>query len=333
MSDELFTVTVEEHFATRAILDRTACVTGPMDGAAGRLQVPLLLDLDERRIEAMDETGVDMQLISHTAPGLEWVTSDDAPALATEANDILLEGIARHPDRLAGLATLPVGNPTAATQELRRSVGQGLKGGIVNGTVNGRFLDDPVFEDLLACAEELGVPLYVHPGVPPRAVQQAYYAGFPDRVSAILATAAWGWHAETAVHVLRMVLAGVFDRHPDLNIVIGHMAEMLPVMAARAETLLGAVSATPRPLRAYFAENVYVSTAGIFDHFAFAAAAALVGIDRMMLSVDYPYVPAAPAMALLRSLELSDEERLAFAGGNAVRVFGLEQTVSSSRQT
>ncbi len=317
------TVAVEEHFALPEILERTAGVLGPMDAETGRTLLPLLIDLDARRLEAMDAAGVDVQVVSHTAPGLEWVDAREAPALAREANDVLAEAVTRHADRLAGLATLPVSAPAACAEELGRAVGAGLKGAIVNGSCEGRFLDDPVYDDLLGRAEELNVPLYVHPGVPTEAVREAYYGGLPERVGATLATAAWGWHAETAVHVLRMMVAGVFDAHPKLQIVIGHMGEMLPVMATRAQTLLGPVIERDRPLKAYFADNVYITTAGIFDHVAFHAAVALVGIDRMMLSIDFPYVPAAPAMGLLASLELAPADRAKFAGANAVRLFEL----------
>jgi predicted TIM-barrel fold metal-dependent hydrolase len=332
MIDGMFTVVVEEHFATQAILDRTASVDGPMDAEAARRQVPLLLDLGDRRLAAMDEAGIDVQVVSHTAPGLEWVNAVDSPALAREANDVLLDAIAKHPDRLTGLAALPVSAPRVVAAELQRAVELGLKGALINGTADGRFLDDPAYGDLLMCAEALGVPLYVHPGVPLDAVKRAYYAGFPERVSAVLATAAWGWHAETAVHVLRIILAGTFDRHPDLNIVVGHMGEMLPVMAVRAETLLRGVSDIQRPLREYFADNVYMSTAGVFDHHAFAATRELVGIDRVMISIDYPYVPAAPAMAFLRGVEISDEARAGLAGGNAARLFGVVNTASRESQ-
>lgn len=323
MSADLFTVALEEHFAIPAILDRTAHVVGPMSEEHARMQVPLLLDLDDARLEAMDAAGVDVQVISHTAPGMEWVAAREARAIAVEANDVLADAVGRHPDRYAGLAALPVTDPGAAADELRRAVGLGLKGALVNGIADGRFLDDPVYADVLATAEELGVPIYVHPGVPPAAVREAYYSGIEPRIDAILATAAWGWHAETAVHVLRLIASGVFDRHPGLDIVIGHMGEMLPPMAGRVEMLLGAVADLERPIREYFSSNVYITIAGVFDPIAFRGAASLVGIDRMMFSIDYPYVPAAPATAFLHNVELDPDDRRKFAGGNASRLLQL----------
>ena len=114
----------------------------------------------------MDEADIDVQVVSHTAPGLEWVSAVESPALAREANDVLLDAIAKNPDRLTGLAALPVSAPRTAAAELQRAVELGLKGALINGTADGRFLDAPEFGDVLTCAEELGVPLYVHPGVP-----------------------------------------------------------------------------------------------------------------------------------------------------------------------
>jgi predicted TIM-barrel fold metal-dependent hydrolase len=319
------TIVVEEHFALPVILERTAGIAGPDDADRAKTLRPLLLDLGDRRLEAMDEAGIDMQVISHTAPGPEWLDADEAEALVREANDVLLDAVVRRPDRLAGLACLPVTAPSAAADELRRSVGAGLKGAVVNGSADGRFLDDPVFADLLACVDELSVPLYIHPGIPPEAVREAYYGRLPGGIGAALATAAWGWHAETAVHLLRMMVTGVFDAHPALQVVIGHMGEMLPVMAARAETVLGPRTGRDRPLRAYFADNVHITTSGIFDHVAFQAAVALVGSDRMMLSVDFPYAPAAPAMALLAGLRLTADDRVKLAGANAARLFDLQR--------
>jgi len=321
MSEGVFVVAVEEHFATRRILNFARAVPGPMDNEQAHQQVPALLDLGAGRIAAMDEAGIDVQVVSHTAPGIEFVPSTEAEALAREANDELAAAIDRHPHRLAGLATLPVTRPQAVADELRRAVGLGMKGALVNGTTNGRFLDDPAYDELLATLEELNVPLYLHPGLPPEAVRRAYYDGLPGRTGVVLSTAAWGWHSETAIHVLRLAVSGVFDRYPGLQVVIGHMGEMLGVMAQRAKMVLGATGELQRPLDEYLAANLHITTAGIFDHHAFRSAVAVVGIDRMMFSIDFPYVPAQPAFGFLRAIELDSADRAKLAGGNALRTF------------
>ena len=298
MSDGLYTIAIEEHFAIPEILARAAHVQGPLLNRVAPMITPQLLDLGEARLAAMDSTGVDVQVLSHTAPGLEHVLSEDSPHLARTANDVLLDAISRHPRRFAGFATLALSHPQTAAEELQRTVELGLRGALINGTVDGRFLDDPRFDDLLCVAESNDVPLYVHPGVPPAAVIRAYYAGFSEDATATLSTAAWGWHAETAVHVLRLVLAGVFDRHPRLQIVIGHMGEMLPVMLDRVNTLLSPVAGLQRPVRDYLTEHVHVTIAAIYSPPAFQAAMQTWGVGRLMYATDYPYVPGAPRPAV-----------------------------------
>jgi predicted TIM-barrel fold metal-dependent hydrolase len=323
MSTDLFTVALEEHFGMPALMARNHHVVGPEPFPPGSEKYAQLVELGERRIAAMDAAGVDIQVISHTAPALEHVLDGDGPALAREANDLLLDLIGRRPTRFAGFAALPVSDPGAAADELRRTVGLGLVGALVNGAVDGRFLDDPSFDDLLTVAEDLGVPIYVHPGIPPAAVKEAYYSGFSPAVSNIFATAAWGWHAETAVHVLRLVLAGVFDRHPRLQIIIGHMGEMLPVMIDRANSVLSPVSGLERPVRDYLTDHVHLTIAGVFSPPAFQAAVQTWGIGRLMFSTDYPFVPGAPAKAFLRNIPLAPEDRLRFAGLNAAALLKL----------
>ena len=324
MSDALYTIALEEHFAIPEVLARAAHVRGPLLPAVESVVVPQLLDLGEQRLAAMDAVGVDIQVLSHTAPGLEHVLDADGPALARTANDVLLDAISRHPQRFAGFATLAVADPAAAAEELRRTVSLGLRGALVNGTVDGRFLDDPGFDDLLTVAEEHEVPLYVHPGVPPDAVIQAYYGGFSPDVTTVLSTAAWGWHAETAVHVLRLVLAGVFDRHPRLQVIIGHMGEMLPVMLDRVSTLLSPLSGLQRPVREYLTEHVHVTVAAVYSPPAFQAAVQTWGVGRLMYATDYPYVPAAAAHRFLQTIPLAPADRRRLAGENAAALLRLK---------
>ncbi len=319
-----YTIALEEHFALPEILERTSHVSGPQSDAAAAATRPMLLDLGDQRLAAMDAAGVDLQVLSHTAPGLEHVPGGDAPALARAANDAVLDAVARHPTRFAGFATLAVGDPAAAAEELQRTAGLGLRGALVNGMVQGRFLDHPSFDDLLGVAEQLDVPLYVHPGVPPPEVVRAYYAGFSDDVTRALSTVAWGWHAETAVHVLRLVLAGVFDRHPRLQVVIGHMGETLPVMLDRASSLLSPMSGLQRPVRDYLTSHVHLTIAGVYSQPAFLAALQTWGSDRLMYSTDFPYVPGAAAAKFLADVQLSPADRRRFAAGNAAALLKLE---------
>src|SRR5262249_27453265 len=155
--------------------------------------------------------------------------------------DELAEAVRSHPDRFAGFALLPLQSPEAAAAELERCVaGLGMKGALINGTTNGRFLDDPVFRPVLGQAKALDVPIYLHPATPPLGVYNAYFGGLPEGIADRLATSSWGWHVEIGLHSLRLIAAGVFDRYPKLQIIIGHMGENLPFSLARADRTLSA---------------------------------------------------------------------------------------------
>jgi uncharacterized protein len=233
------TITLEEHFATPGFLD------GPgrdlkeqarqVGGRAERLMADLC-DLGEGRIAQMDAAGIDMQVVSLTAPGVEQLEAAEAVALARDTNDALAEAIARRPTRLSGLAALPIAAPDQAAKELeRRFNDQAFAGALINGHQRGRYLDDKFFWPVLEAAEWLGAPIYLHPTRPPKPVIEASFGGFAPLVTELLAGPGFGWHIETAVHVLRMVLGGVFDRFPKLQIVIGHMGEGLPFFMQRVD--------------------------------------------------------------------------------------------------
>ena len=213
----------------------------------------------------MDAAGIDVQVLSLTSPGVEQLAADEAVALAREANDCLADAVRRHPGRFRGFAALPTPAPEVAANELERVVREhGFVGALVNGHARGRYLDDEFFWPILERAEALGVPIYLHPTPPPRAVIEASYAGnYAPGVTVGLATAAWGWHVETAIHVLRVVLSGAFDRYPGLQLVIGHMGEGLPFMMPRLDLALPKeVAGLDRPLGAYLRENVHYTFGG-----------------------------------------------------------------------
>jgi len=313
-------IALEEHFWTPAIAEAIGALRNPDTEVSESPLAANLLDLGERRLAAMDEAGIDLQVISHTTPGVQHLDDAEvAVALAREANHALARTVAEHPDRFAGFATLPTPDPAAAADELERAVGDlGMKGAMINGHTGGRFLDDPSFDVLLARAERLGVPLYLHPAEPVPAVRAAYYAGFDPAVSWFLGAAAWGWHAETGLHVLRMVLAGVFDRHPGLQLVIGHMGEMLPFMLARIDdNLPPAVTGLDRLPSEYILSNVHITTSGLFTLPPLLCALMVFGADRVLFSIDWPYAPNEPGRRLLETAPVSPDDLEKLAHGNA----------------
>ena len=314
------TITLEEHYASPAFME------GPGRDLKGYAElVEQLCDLDDRRIADMDAAGIDVQVLSLTSPGVEQLDATEAVALAREANDLLAGAVRRHPNRFAGFAALPTAAPDTAADELERMVREhGFKGALINGHTRGRYLDDKFFWPILERAEALQVPLYLHPPPPPRPVVEASYAGFAPEVTARLATGSWGWHIETAIHVIRLILGGAFDRYPSLQLVIGHMGEALPFMLPRIDfTLPTDVTKLDRPIAAYLRENLHYTFGGFNWTQTFLDLLLQVGVDRIMFSADYPYRSMVWARTFLDQLPVSTADRDRIAHGNAERLLRL----------
>jgi uncharacterized protein len=328
----LRTITLEEHYATAAFLDgpgrqlrdqAQAARDHPLVAARFTRIVEQLCDLDQRRLADMDAAGIDLQVLSLTAPGVEQLDAAEAVALAHDSNDLLVAAVRRQPKRFGGFAALPIQAPETAAKELKRMVHeQGFKGALINGHTRGRYLDDTFFWPILECAAALQVPLYLHPTTPPQAVIAASYTGnFAPAVTSLLANAAWGWHLETGTHVLRLILSGVFDRYPTLQVVVGHLGEGLPFMLPRLEaTLAKEVTKLERPLSAYLRENLHYTISGFNFLPTFLDLFLEVGAERIMFSADYPYASMEKARAFLEQLPVSPADRARIAYGNAERL-------------
>jgi hypothetical protein len=298
----------------------------PRVAAGYEMLIEQLCDLGDGRIAAMDAAGIDVQVLSLTSPGVEQLDAPEAVAFARETNDLLVEAVRRHPSRFAGFAALPTANPEAAADELERTIREhSFKGALINGHTRGRYLDDEFFWPILECAEALGVPIYLHPTPPPQPVVEASYAGnYAPEVAALLSTAAWGWHMETATHVLRLILGGAFDRYQDLQFVVGHMGEALPFMLPRLEIALpGEVTKLERPVVSYLRENLHYTFGGFNWVQAFLDLVLQVGVDRIMFSTDHPYASMTQARAFLDRLPVSPADRERIAHGNAERLLRL----------
>jgi predicted TIM-barrel fold metal-dependent hydrolase len=325
-------VTLEEHFTVPSLVKRISREAiarrgfGPRTVLPGRVNpLELAPEIGERRLASMDEAGISVQVLSTTGPGADLVDGAEGVALARETNDALAEAIARHPDRFAGFAHLPMREPEAAAKEMARAVRElGFHGALINGTTEDHFLDDPRFEPILAAAEALDVPIYLHPHLAPEAVRKAYYGNLPSNSAAVLEAAGWGWHSETGIHVLRLVLSGTLDRHPRLKLIIGHMGEGLPMMLARCDQVFEAyIPHLARPVSRAILDQVWITTSGMFSEPPFLAALLTFGIDRILYSVDYPYAPNERGRAFLQSLSLSPADLAKVAHGNADRLLRL----------
>ncbi len=286
--------------------------------AAGRLAN--LSELGERRLADMDKAGIDMQVLSHTHPSPEILPGPRAIPLCRIVNEELGEAVARHPRRFAAFATLPVADPSAAATELEWVAAAGFKGALINGLPRGRFLDDPFFTPLLECAEKLAMPLYLHPAPPPEPVREAYFSGLEPGLSHMLSIAGWGWHAELALHTIRLIATGVFERYPNLQIIIGHMGEMIPFYLARVNAMVTPFANLPKQFADYFHSNIHITTSGIFTLPPFNLCLEVVGIDRLLFSVDYPYSPNEAGREFLERITLAPVDFEKFTHGNAEKL-------------
>ena len=316
-------VALEEHYATAEYLSATEEFMPQVAKSASPRAA--LLDLDDARIAAMDAGGVDVQVLSLAAGGQHRLAPADATALVRDANDAAFAATRRHPGRLRMFANLALRQPELAADELRRGVKElGCVSGFLNGTEGGSFLDDPRYTPIFQAAAELDVPLYLHPAPPPQVVRDTYTAGLSEASAYFLATAAWGWHAELGLHCLRIILAGVLDRFPSLRFIIGHLGEHLPYSLYRAQDgLPPLVTGLQRPVSEYFLDHFLITTSGYFTTPPFMCARDVVGSDRLMYSVDYPYRPTRAGADFLRQLPISPSELASVAAGNAERYLNL----------
>ena len=321
------TITLEEHYASPAFM------TGPGRGLKERAKdftgsraslLEQLCDVGARRIAEMDAAEIDVQVLSLTSPGVEQLDAPEAMALAREANEFVADAVRNSPTRFAGFATIPTAAPDQAADELERAVrDHGFKGAMINGHVRGRYLDDKFFWPILERAQSLKVPIYLHPTQPPQAVLNASYGGFAPAVSYMLANAGWGWHIETAIHVIRLVLGGAFDRYPRLQVIIGHLGEGLPFMMQRLDAMPPAMTKLERPISAYLRENLHYTFSGFNFTPTFLNLLLEVGAERIMFSADHPYASMQEARAFLNRLPVSTADRERIAHGNAERLLGL----------
>jgi 2,3-dihydroxybenzoate decarboxylase len=281
-----------------------------------------LPDIEEVRIPTMDAHGIDVQVLSLAAPGIQAIPDPaDAVAAAKRANDYLAEVVHRYPTRFLGLAAIALQDARSAVIELRRAVTElGLVGVLVNGHTHGQYLDAPQFRIVWEALEELEVPLYLHPGAP----QQDAWQVLQD--FAVLKGSTWSWAAEVAGHALRLVYGATFDDFPAARLILGHMGEFLPFQMARLDARYEYLT-PPRRLRrppsAYVRENMLITTSGVCSDAALTGAIMAMGADSVMFAVDYPFENTKTAVDFLASAPLDAEDRAKIAFKNAERLFKL----------
>ncbi|WP_101946953.1 amidohydrolase family protein [Mycobacterium sp. 3519A] len=316
-------VGLEEHFATPELIGawqalepqwRDVGIASSADDEIGLR----LTDLDGERIAAMDATGLDVSVLSMTTPGLQNLNPQDAVALQAVSNDTLADAVRRHPDRLQGFAALATPAPDAAAAELERAVRKlGFNGAMLYGRTRDRNLDHRDFWPIFEAAEALNAPLYLHPQPPPPNVRAAYYSGLGDAVDAALATHGFGWHYDAGLQLLRLILAGVLDRFPDLQLILGHWGEVMLFYLDRIDRMTN-IAGLARPISEYVRTNVYVTPGGVFSQRYLQWSHEVLGADRILFASDYPYVLAADggSRRFLEEADLSETERESIGAGN-----------------
>ena len=316
-------IALEEHFTLGEIIEDSYAVKDLPPATRSKI-----LDLGAGRLSDMDRGGLELCIISLTAPGIQSVPdTSKAVALARRANDHLAENIAKNPKRLKGFAALPMQDPQAAANELTRCVRElGFLGALVNGFSQLGTADSAVFYDLpqyrpfWATVQELDVPFYLHPRLPLETRMQAYEG------HAWLAGSPWGFAVETSIHALRLMGSGLFDEYPKLNIILGHLGEAIPHGIWRIDNRIRRSSLSlkaQRPLASYLRENFYITTSGNFRTQSLTDVILEIGADRVLYSVDYPYEDVVEAQTWLDHCAISDADRTKIAHANASKLFRL----------
>jgi 2,3-dihydroxybenzoate decarboxylase len=308
-------IAIEEHYWDKELADYYQTVERNPE------VVKRLHDLGELRLKEMDEAGVDIQVLSHGAPSLQMVKADVAVEIGRRVNDRLAAFIATKPDRFAGFAALPTSDPAAAADELERTVDKyGFKGAMLHGTSFGVFLDDKRFWPIHERAQKLDVPIYLHPSIPLQTVMDAYYADYTKEFPMVI-RAAWGFTVETATLAIRMVLSGVFDKYPDLKIVLGHLGETLPFLLWRIDQSLQRPGASRKlSFRDVFSKHFYLTTSGNFSNPALMCCVQEMGVDRILFAIDWPFVANPLGTEWIETIPLCEEDKVKILCGNAQRL-------------
>lgn len=317
------TITLEEHFVTGDFIKATNAYGAGTPTGLQEMRAKLL-DVGEGRIRSMDEAGIDVQVLSLAALGVNKLAAAEQTAVLHGVHDELAAAVKAHPQRFRAFATPGLKEPHLAVKEIERCVRElGFVGVLLDGTTEGKFLDAPEFFPVLETIAELGVPLYLHPAPPPQQIADVYYAGLPGDVGHLLSIAGWGWHAENGLHILRLIVSGVMDRLPRLRLIVGHMGEGVPYALARSSGMLSGPAKLKRSVADTLKEQFWITTSGYFTRPPFECARAVVGFERLMYSVDYPFSPNTRGVEFLRSLGLNEQEEAGLRGGHAAAVLGI----------
>lgn len=315
-------IALEEHFVMNdpVQIDRWKSMASIVPKPFIEKILPVLTDVGERRLEAMSRAGIDMAVLSNVGSVQGVLDPTIAMRLAREANDYLAATVQKHPTRYAGFATVPLQDPAAGADELERAVRElGMKGAMLFGTTNGKYLDDDRFAPFWERVEALGCPVYLHAADAP--IPPVGLTGRPE-----LLGPTWAWTAETATHALRLVMGGVFECYPGVRVILGHMGETLPYLLWRLDRRVQAFSADGKqPARPsdLIKRNIAITTAGVCSNTALICALDSVGSENVMFSVDHPFESMDESSEWFNAAPISSVQREALSWGNAQRILKL----------
>ena len=310
-------ITVEEHFSVpgTSAVEGMGASAGPlgdssMDGGLVGGADQSGLSIDDDRVAAMDAAGIDVQVLS---------SPETRPDRVEETNDYAYDAIQRYPNRFSAFATLPWTQPEAAAAELKRCVDAlGFVGAFVTNRVEDEFLDAQRFDPVLKAAVDLGVPINIHPGLPPEAIRTAAYGGLSPMVSAVFSSFGYGWHVDTGIHALHLILSGVFDRYPKLQLILGHWGELIPYYLPRLEDRMPPrVTGLKRRITDYVSDNVHISPSGILDYRDLQLCIQMIGVERILYAVDYPIMGLEDARPFLENAPIPDADKEKIGHANA----------------
>lgn len=329
-------IALEEHIVSKPITKATAdavaaafpCYETFLHPAPADMpEVAELFHLGEQRLAIMDKAGIDMEVVSYTNAS-QWLTGAEAGTLTAQANDGLAAATRPYPERFRAFATLPWADVEQACAELQRCVNElGFVGALISGRplTSAVFLDDARFDPMWKVFTALDVPLYIHPNFTCKEVCAAYYCGLGDQVDTILSTYGWGWHLEAGIQVLRMILAGVFERFPTLKIISGHWGEVLPYYLPRLDQMLSpAVTKLPQTISAYYKRNVWVTPSGIYDDACLEFCLKKLGSDHILYSTDFPYLSEEGARCFIEKAPISEADKLRISSENARKLLHID---------
>lgn len=320
-------IALEEHFLPSVVREAWAQLPpAEQDPTVKQLEPDIkarLEDFADLRIKHMDEGGVDVQVLSLNTPGTQILEPEPAVELARQMNDLVAGIVKKQPDRFQAFATLPTPDPQAAARELERAITElGCQGAMLYGRTRERNLDHADFLPIFEAAANLRAPLYIHPQSPQPPVREIYYSGFGDKVDMAFASFGWGWHLETGIQAVRLILSGIFDRFPDLQIILGHWGESMLFYLERINDLSEVAKNLKKPVADYARENFYVTPSGVFSPHYLKWSLEVIGAERIMFSTDYPFRIDAGrgARDFVEEADLPDETKNLIASENWQRL-------------